>query len=114
GNVIVMEYIGTEEVPAPLLKDVKMDEPERVFREVVDSISVMYKKAGLVHADLSEYNILFHEGPVIIDVGQTIKSDNPMAMEFLKRDISNISRFFGKFFKVDRDEVMKEILEEKK
>ncbi|HHH77784.1 MAG TPA: serine protein kinase RIO [Thermoplasmatales archaeon] len=113
GNVIVMEYIGTEEVPAPLLKDVEMDEPERVFREVVDSISVMYKKAGLVHADLSEYNILFHEGPVIIDVGQTIKSDNPMAMEFLKRDISNISRFFGKFFKVDRDEVMKEILEEK-
>jgi len=114
GNVIIMEYIGTDDMPAPMLKDVEMDEPEEVFREVVRNISIMYRKAGMVHADLSEYNILFHEGPVIIDVGQTIKSENPMARQLLERDVFNISKFFGKFFKVDKDEVMKEILEEKK
>ncbi|NIA10152.1 MAG: serine protein kinase RIO [Nitrospiraceae bacterium] len=113
GNVIVMEYIGTEETPAPMLKNAKMDKPEEIFEEIVRSISLMYNKAGLVHADLSEYNILLHDGPVIIDVGQTIKSENPMAREFLERDVFNISKFFGKFFKVDKDNVLKQVLEEK-
>jgi len=114
GNVIVMEYIGTDEVPAPLLKDAHMDEPEKVFEDVVRNVSIMYRKAGLVHADLSEYNILFQDEPVIIDVGQAVKSENPMARQLLDRDVSNISRFFGKFFKVNKDDVMKQILEEKK
>ncbi|MCD6146694.1 MAG: serine protein kinase RIO [Thermoplasmata archaeon] len=113
GNVIVMEYIGDEETPAPLLKDAKMDEPEEVFEDIVKNMSLMYNKANMVHADLSEYNILFHKEPVIIDVGQTIKAKNPMARGFLERDATNIARFFKKFFDVDKDKILKRILEGK-
>ncbi|MDD1770441.1 MAG: hypothetical protein LUO79_05075, partial [Methanomassiliicoccales archaeon] len=48
----------------------------------------------LVHGDLSEYNILWHEGPVIIDCGQGMTLDHPNAMEFLRRDVVNINRYF--------------------
>ncbi len=113
GNVIVMEYIGTEEMPAPLLKDAEIEEPETVFDDVVKNMSLMYKKAGLVHADLSEYNILYQKEVVIIDVGQTIKAKNPMAYKFLERDAYNVAKFFGKFFEVDKDKILKQILEEK-
>ncbi len=113
GNVIVMEYIGTDEAPAPMLKNAKMDEPMEVFSDIIRNISLMYNEAHLVHADLSEYNILIHDGPVIIDVGQTIKSENPMARTFLERDVFNITKFFGKFFDVNKDEILEQILGEK-
>ncbi|MEA2053674.1 MAG: serine protein kinase RIO [Candidatus Thermoplasmatota archaeon] len=113
GNVIVMEYIGTEETPAPLLKNAKIEKPEEVFNDVIKNISLMYKKAHLVHADLSEYNILFHKEPVIIDVGQAVTTKNPMAGLFLERDVTNIVKFFRKFFDIDKNNILKQILGEK-
>ncbi len=57
----------------------------------------MYKDAHLVHADLSEYNILFYRNnPYIIDVGQSVSVKHPMALEFLRRDIKNINNFFSR------------------
>jgi len=112
GNVIVMEYIGTEEQPAPLLKDAPLENAEEVFEKIKKYLQLMFHKAELVHADFSEYNVLMHEGePVIIDVGQTVSRDNPMAMEFLQRDVKNIVRFFKKYTEVDEQEVLKYILE---
>ncbi|HHF55293.1 MAG TPA: serine protein kinase RIO [Thermoplasmatales archaeon] len=112
GNVIVMEYIGTEEQPAPLLKDAPLENAEEVFEKIKKYLQLMFHKAELVHADFSEYNVLMHEGePVIIDVGQTVSRDNPMAMEFLQRDVKNIVRFFKKYIEVDEQEVLKYILE---
>lgn len=52
--------------------------------------------AGLVHGDLSEYNILMRDGePVIIDVGQAMTADWFNAKDLLRRDIANINRFFA-------------------
>jgi len=111
-NVIVMEYIGAEEKPAPLLKKAYMDDPENVWSVIKQNISKMYHQARLIHADLSEYNVLYYEEPVIIDVGQTVKLDNPMAETFLRRDIDTITHFFNKFFSVSASEVYEEIVAE--
>ena len=114
GNVIVMEYIGDEERGAPLLREIKIDEPKKIFEKIIKNIKLMYWKAQLVHADLSEYNILVWERePIIIDVGQTVKKSNPMAQSFLERDVENLVHFFKKFFSIEKDYVMKKIVEEK-
>jgi RIO kinase 1 len=57
----------------------------------------MYHECNLVHGDLSEYNILWHDNrPVIIDVSQSVEHAHPYANDFLRKDISNITDFFGK------------------
>ncbi len=97
-NVLVMEYIGTKEKPAPLLKDTDINNPEKIFNKIIDFISKMYKKAELVHADLSSFNILIHEKkPYLIDLGQAVLKDHPSSKEFLKRDIENIAKYFKKY-----------------
>lgn len=57
----------------------------------------MYHEAKLVHADLSEYNMLYYKGRMfLIDVSQSVEHDHPNALEFLRKDCSNIRDFFGK------------------
>lgn len=57
----------------------------------------LFQDAKLVHADFSEYNLLWHEGRVIvIDVGQSVEMDHPMALDFLRRDLAVIIEFFSK------------------
>ncbi len=94
-NIVVMEYIGSEEGPAQQMRAVDIDDPESVARKLFDYMRVAYQKAGLVHGDLSEYNILMlGQEPVIIDVGQTVLLGHPMSEEFLVRDVTNLARFF--------------------
>lgn len=94
-NMLVMKYIGTRRGPAPLLRGVPLDDPEAVYQTIVDYMRLAYQKAQLVHADLSEYNILYYrKKPVIIDVGQAVLTDHVNAKDFLKRDIDNINRYF--------------------
>jgi RIO kinase 1 len=57
----------------------------------------MFHQCKLVHADLSEYNILYHEGHLwIIDVSQSVEHDHPSAFDFLRNDIKNVEEFFGR------------------
>ena len=57
----------------------------------------MYQKCHLIHADLSEYNILWHRGTVyFIDVSQSVEPSHPSGLEFLLRDCRNISSFFSR------------------
>ena len=57
----------------------------------------MYQKCKLIHADLSEYNILWHDGKIwFIDVSQSVEPTHPHALEFLYRDCSNVVEFFKK------------------
>ncbi len=97
-NVLVMEFIGDAEsgVPAPLLKDAELPSPVDTYNEIVDMIERGYRVAQLVHADLSEYNILWWDGPVFIDVSQAVLTGHDNATRYLYRDIQNISRFFRK------------------
>ncbi|RLE80858.1 MAG: serine protein kinase RIO [Thermoprotei archaeon] len=94
-NVLVMEFIGSEGVPAPLLKDYPPQDPTSAYNTIIEYIKRLYLKAKLVHADLSEYNILNNdEELVIIDWGSAVELSHPSSHEFLLRDIRNISRFF--------------------
>jgi len=96
-NVLLMEYIGDASKPAPMLKDVHLRNPQKIFDEILTFIARMYKEQ-VVHADLSAFNILmFRQKPYIIDVGQAVLLDHPSSSEFLKRDIHNITHYFKKY-----------------
>ena len=100
GNVLVMEFIGVPGVrgkPAPLLKDVELEDPEGAFRTLRSYIELLYRGAKLVHADLSEYNVMVRGGELIlIDFGSAVDVGHPMALEFLRRDIRNIFSYFSR------------------
>jgi RIO kinase 1 len=96
-NVLVMEYIGCEEKPAPMLKDVSISNPEKTFESIKKMMKQLYKDAQLIHGDLSEYNILVEENECfLIDVGQSVVLEHPLSSELLTRDVTNISRYFKK------------------
>jgi len=100
-GVLLMELVTDDEGnAAPRLTDVKLapeiaiDLHRRLIREVVRMLS-----AGVVHGDLSEFNILMGaEGPVIIDLPQAVDAaGNNHAPRMLVRDVDNLRRFFGRF-----------------
>ncbi len=101
-NILLMEFIGKDGVPMPQLKDVKLnhEEAQHIFNMTLEYMSLLYAKAELVHADLSEYNILVDMKdmePVIIDMGQSMTTDHFNAETYLRRDITNVAKFFKKF-----------------
>ena len=110
-----MEYLGDSKTSAPLMKDIKLKNPKKIFEILIDSISKMYKKAELVHSDISAYNVLIHENqPYLIDLGQGVLLEHPNAHEFLKRDIHNIVSYFKKFnIQADEDIIYEKITKKK-
>jgi RIO kinase 1 len=112
--VLLMDYIGDATKPAPMLKDVSLQHPQKVFDEIILFITRMYKKQ-LVHADLSAFNILwFRQKPYLIDVGQAVLLDHPSSSEFLKRDIHNILHYFKKYGIESNEQQLYENLVKKK
>ncbi|XP_033010420.1 serine/threonine-protein kinase RIO1 [Lacerta agilis] len=99
-HVLVMSFIGKNDMPAPLLKNAQLSESKarESYLQVIQYMRRMYQDAKLVHADLSEFNMLYHSGEVyIIDVSQSVEHDHPHALEFLRKDCSNINDFFRKY-----------------
>lgn len=95
GNILVMEFIGEDGEPAPLLKEVEMARPKEVYKEVMRLVAKLYSKAKLVHADLSEYNIMVHHDvPFLIDMSQSVHIKHPSSLLYLRRDVENINRYF--------------------
>ncbi len=94
-NVLVMEFIGDENGnPSPPLQKKPAQNANAFFEEVLVQTARLYQ-AGLVHADLSEYNILNqNEKPVLIDVGQSVLLSHPSAAEFFERDIEHVVNYF--------------------
>jgi RIO kinase 1 len=94
-NIIVMEYIGTPPAPAPTFAETEVDEGD--YEWSFETIKNLYRKAGLVHADLSEFNI-FKSGDerVLFDMGSAVLASHPRAEEFLRRDLANMVKFFTK------------------
>ncbi len=96
-NVLVMEFIGKDGVSAPSLKEQLPSNPEKVYNTLLTYLRRLYRKAELVHGDLSEYNIMMWKGnPVIFDVSQAVPTSHPMAEFFLRRDLANVNRFFSR------------------
>jgi len=98
-HTLAMQFLGTDRIAAPRLKNVKglsLQDWSRLYIEVVVNLRAIYHKASLVHGDFSEYNILYHMGhPYIIDVSQSVDcTEHNGALNFLKRDCINTSRFF--------------------
>jgi RIO kinase 1 len=95
-NVLVMEFIGDDAgVPCPILLNSSPVISED-YKEIIEQLSKLYQKAKLVHADLSEYNIFkcTNGRIVLFDFGSSVNIKQPNSGQFLKRDITNINRFF--------------------
>lgn len=94
-NVLIMEFIGEEGVSAPLLREIELKNPQRIYDQVLTNVKRLYQKAKLVHGDLSEYNIMIWKNkPVLFDVSQAVLLEHPMASQLLDRDIENLNRYF--------------------
>ncbi|XP_060083390.1 serine/threonine-protein kinase RIO1-like [Ylistrum balloti] len=98
-HVLVMDFIGTDGWPAPLLKDCDISDSKarELYLQCIHMVRTLYHTCKLIHADLSEFNMLYHEGNVyVIDVSQSVEHDHPHALEFLRKDCTNITDFFRK------------------
>ncbi len=95
-NVVVMEFLGEEGVPFALLEHVVLENPQKVYEDVVEQTRKIYS-LGLIHADLSSFNIIMkHDKPFIIDFGQAVVKEHPKAGFFLRKDCNNIASFFAR------------------
>ncbi|KAI5362457.1 Putative serine/threonine-protein kinase Rio1 [Septoria linicola] len=105
-HVLVMAFLGNSKgYPAPRLRDVEFDDtrtPEEIaqkwttiYVELLSYMRMLYQVCRLVHADLSEYNLLYFKDTLyVIDVSQSVEHDHPRSLEFLRMDIKNVSDFF--------------------
>lgn len=95
-NVVVMEFLGEGGIASALLVDVVLENPEQTFKLIMQDVRKMHQ-AGIVHADLSEFNIIIHRGfPFLIDFGQGVSLQHSKAMEYLRKDVHNICKYFSK------------------
>ena len=94
-NILIMGFLGREGIPFPQIRQAVPDDAGGAYDEVCRMVEVLFRVAGLVHADLSEYNILYGDRPYFIDMGQSVTRSHPRVYQFLKRDIMNINRFFS-------------------
>ena len=101
GGVLIMELItDAEGFAAPRLNDVSMSEEKalvdhaKMMEYVVRMLSV-----GVIHGDLSEFNVLVDElGPVIIDLPQAVDAaGNNNAKKMLLRDVNNMTQYYAQF-----------------
>jgi RIO kinase 1 len=89
-----MELVGMVEERARRLAEVTVENPETAYQVVREYMRRLYR-AGLVHGDLSEYNLIIHDGElVVIDLGQAVTVHHRNADDFLRRDCRNVARFF--------------------
>ncbi len=99
-HAVVIEYIEGIE----LYRKPELDNPEEVLWKILDTLRKAYLEVGIVHGDLSEYNVLVSidtNTPYIIDWPQYVYRDDPAADELLKRDVEYIVRFFNKNYRVE-------------
>lgn len=100
-GVLLMDLIvDADGGAAPRLNDVELEPAQaRDFHQVMVREIVKMLSAGLIHGDLSEYNVLLGpQGPVIIDLPQAVDAAaNNSAERMLARDVDNMSRYFGRF-----------------
>jgi RIO kinase 1 len=100
GSAILMEFVGDEDGPAPQLRELRLtpEEARRILDRLLWNIERLLA-SNVIHADLSAYNILIHDGsPRIIDLPQAVDPrTNCHAEALLARDIDRVCRYFERF-----------------
>lgn len=98
-HVIVMGMIDGAEV----YEFDEIPDADKVLKEILVNMRKAYAKAGVVHADLSEYNVILQPNGhiLIIDWPQYVKRDHPNAEFLLERDLKNVLGFFERKFGID-------------
>jgi RIO kinase 1 len=96
-----ISFSGQDGWPAPKLKDAPMlDESQAwsLYLQLIGYMRVMFVKCKLIHADLSEFNLLLdvNNQLYVIDVSQSVEQAHPNALEFLRLDCRNVTDFFAK------------------
>lgn len=98
GNVILMEFIGDGEGPAPRLSEAGLnkEEAQSALEQAIHNLGLMLS-LGKVHGDYSTFNLLWWaEKVVVIDFPQMVEWDkNPLAKEILERDVNGLCRTFS-------------------
>ncbi|UCH57634.1 MAG: serine/threonine protein kinase [Candidatus Bathyarchaeota archaeon] len=81
-----------------------LDDPDGFLSDILQNARMTYR-AGVIHADLSEYNIVVQKSGevLLIDWPQAVPTDHPNAENLLRRDIYNVLRYFERKFKLRRD-----------
>ena len=96
-NVLIMEFIGENGESAPSFKERTPKNPVKVYEQLMTYLERLYHKAGLVHGDLSEYNIMTWKGrTVLFDVAQAVPLMHPMSDFLLHRDLTNLNKYFSR------------------
>ena len=103
-HVLVMGFIGDRHgTPAPRLKDVRLEGDgvetrwRGLYGQLLRYMRTLHRECQLVHADLSEYNILYHEDRLhLIDVSQSVEPSHPEYLAFWRSDIKNVTSFFSR------------------
>ena len=113
GPAILMEYVGDYQSPAPMLKNVSLeqDEVHPLFNLLMSNVE-LWLACNIVHADLSAYNILYWEGKVkVIDFPQAVDARfNANAYSFLARDITQLCRYFVRYgLQVNQSQLVEEL-----
>ncbi|KAK3302726.1 RIO1 family-domain-containing protein [Chaetomium strumarium] len=101
-NVLVMGFLGDKRGYAfPRLHNVRIESDDAdsqwrgLYIQLLGIMRRLFQVCNLVHADLSEYNILYNNGKLyIIDVSQSVEDNHPRSLEFLRMDIKNVGDFF--------------------
>ena len=95
-HVLVMSFIGERGIAARKLRDVPLSKKmaDECMKQVRHAMHTLYHECRLVHADLSEYNILYHKKKIwVIDVGQAVEPTHPRAHEYLFRDCLQVGLY---------------------
>ena len=94
-NILIMDFEGKNGKPESTLLESEINEND--YHQSISLITDLYKKAKLVHGDFSEYNIFkTKNGLKVFDLGSAVDTPHPNTVDFLKRDINNITNFFVK------------------
>ena len=105
-NILLMEFIGDSD-PAPELRNSPPKNPKKFYKDVIENMHKLFKK-GMIHGDLSPFNILNHnEKPVFIDFSQATMTNADNAKELITRDVKNICIYFRKFFEITEEDELK-------
>jgi len=105
-KLIASEYhtlLMEMEMGIPLYKVKELDDAARVLKTILEALRRCYLEAKLVNGDVSEYNVLITPTHriVIIDWPQAVSSSHPNALDYLRRDVQNVVRFFARRHGVD-------------